>query len=83
MARTKKAGQKLPTTTVSDNAPLHVDAPAVATKEVSEFRLITLAAVLITIGTGGFYLLPGMIKEGAEGLRLVNAYYCTIMTLTT
>lgn len=49
----------------------------------SEERLLAVAVTLLCIGTTGFYYLPGMLKEDAEGSRLVNAFYCTVMTLTT
>jgi hypothetical protein len=42
-----------------------------------------LGASLLTIGTLGFYCIPGMILDGAAGSHLVNAFYCAAMTLTT
>jgi hypothetical protein len=51
--------------------------------EVSEQRLVALAVLLLTVGMAGFYFLPGMLQEDVEGSRVVNAFYCTVMTLTT
>ena len=50
---------------------------------VSPLRVTVLGIVLLSIGTIGFYHLPGMISNDAKGSRLVNAIYCTIITLTT
>ena len=50
---------------------------------VSPVRVAALGAVLLATGATGFYHLPGMIKDDAEGSRIVNSIYCTVMTLTT
>ena len=55
----------------------------IVTTEVSEYRLITLALLLLTVGTAGFYHIPGLLQEDASGSKIVNAFYCTVMTLTT
>lgn len=46
-------------------------------------RLVILGGLLIAIGAIGFHELPGMISPDAEGNHLVNAVYCSVMTLTT
>mmetsp|Transcript_39479 Transcript_39479/g.58002 ORF Transcript_39479/g.58002 Transcript_39479/m.58002 type:complete len:195 (+) Transcript_39479:168-752(+) len=46
-------------------------------------RLIFLGSGLILLGALGFYNIPGMIADDAEGSRLVNSIYCSVMTLTT
>ena len=38
-------------------------------------RLFLLGASLIAIGTAGFYSIPGMISEDAEGNLFVNSVY--------
>ena len=50
---------------------------------VSTDRLVALGVTLLTVGTAGFYYLPGLIKDDAKGSRLVNAFYCTVMSLST
>jgi hypothetical protein len=51
--------------------------------KLSSQRVLMLGAILLTIGTLGFYYIPGMILDGAAGSHLVNAFYCAAMTLTT
>jgi hypothetical protein len=51
--------------------------------KLSSQRVVMLGASILTIGTLGFYYMPGMILDGAAGSRLVNAFYCATMTLTT
>lgn len=51
--------------------------------ELVPLRVFLLGAALLTTGTMGFYLIPGMINEDASGLRIVNAFYCSAVTLTT
>ena len=54
-------------------------------KDLSTVRVLLVGAALLSIGTTGFYHLPGMIKGGGDdgSNRLVNAFYCATMTLTT
>lgn len=58
-------------------------------QQLSTVRLLLLGSTLVTIGTMGFYYLPGMLKEEDEadddksGSRLVNAFYCAVMSLAT
>jgi hypothetical protein len=46
-------------------------------------RVIFLGVALILFGMTGFYLLPGMIAHDASGSKIVNAFYCSVITLTT
>lgn len=46
-------------------------------------RLVLLGGLLIAIGAIGFHEVPGMISPEAEGNHLVNAFYCSVVTLTT
>lgn len=50
---------------------------------VSPVRTTILGIVLLTVGALGFYYLPGMISDDADGSRIVNSFYCSTMTLTT
>jgi hypothetical protein len=50
---------------------------------LSPYRVIALGSGLLAIGTLGFYSIPGMIADSAEGSRVVNAFYCAAITLTT
>ena len=38
-------------------------------------RLVLMGTAMVAIGTAGFYYIPGMIAEDAEGSRLVNSLY--------
>mmetsp|Transcript_8271 Transcript_8271/g.13373 ORF Transcript_8271/g.13373 Transcript_8271/m.13373 type:complete len:160 (+) Transcript_8271:47-526(+) len=51
--------------------------------DLSTSRLLAVATTLIVIGTIGFHSIKGMIDEDAGGNHLVNAFYCSAMTLTT
>ena len=51
--------------------------------KISTLRVSLLGVALVALGTLGFHEIPGMIAENAEGTRLVNAFYCAIITLTT
>lgn len=46
-------------------------------------RLFTVAAILIGVGTVGFYIIDGMMAGDDKGHRWINAFYCCVMTLTT
>jgi hypothetical protein len=50
---------------------------------LSPDRVMLLGAGIIGFGMVGFYSIPGLIKEEAAGSRLVNSFYCAVMTLTT
>ena len=50
---------------------------------ISPVRVVLLGILLLFIGTMGFYYLPGMIATNAKGSKLVNAIYCSVITLTT
>jgi hypothetical protein len=52
-------------------------------KVLSSVRVVLLGAMLLGTGALGFYTLPGMIADNAEGSRLVNSIYCSAITLTT
>jgi hypothetical protein len=68
------AAETLPKTAVADEEPTTV---------VSAVRLFAMGGLLLAVGTTGFFYLPGMMKEDAKGSRVVNAFYCTVMSLTT
>jgi len=50
---------------------------------VSLVRVIILGAVLIGSGMAGFLTIPGLIDPSASGSFVVNAFYCSVITLTT
>lgn len=50
---------------------------------VSPPRVALLGALLLGTGAWGFYHLPGLISDDAQGSRIVNSIYCSTMTLTT
>jgi hypothetical protein len=52
-------------------------------KKLSPDRVFMLGCGLIMLGMIGFYTLPGMIVDDAGGSKSINAFYCSIMTLTT
>ena len=51
--------------------------------KLSSTRVTLLGLFLVALGAVGFHEIPGMIAEGAEGSKLVNSFYCSVMTLTT
>jgi len=52
-------------------------------RKLSPDRVMMLGCGLVMMGMIGFYTLPGMIVEDAGGSKSVNAFYCSVMTLTT
>jgi hypothetical protein len=56
---------------------------AVTVTKIDPIRVFALGSIVLAIGTLGFYHLPGMMSETAEGDRAVNAFYCAAITLTT
>ena len=42
-----------------------------------------LGASLIVLGMIGFHIFPGLIIDDAGGSRVINSFYCSVMTLTT
>eukprot|EP00542_Grammatophora_oceanica_P011081 CAMPEP_0194027002 /NCGR_PEP_ID=MMETSP0009_2-20130614/1236_1 /TAXON_ID=210454 /ORGANISM="Grammatophora oceanica, Strain CCMP 410" /LENGTH=210 /DNA_ID=CAMNT_0038665923 /DNA_START=156 /DNA_END=788 /DNA_ORIENTATION=- len=52
-------------------------------KKLAARRVITLGAALVACGFLGFFFLHGMIEDGAPGHKAVNAFYCSVITLTT
>ena len=38
---------------------------------------------ILAVGTLGFYHIEGMMVDDDKGDRLVKAFYCCVMTLTT
>ena len=51
--------------------------------KLSSFRVTLLGAALILFVMAGFYTIPGLIAEDAEGDKFVNAFYCSVISLTT
>jgi hypothetical protein len=51
--------------------------------KLSPDRVFLLGAGLIGFGMLGFYSLPGMIVDDAGGSKLINAFYCSVISLTT
>ena len=51
--------------------------------KLSPDRVVLLGFGLILLGMLGFYLIPGLIAADAGGSHLNNAFYCSVITLTT
>lgn len=51
--------------------------------EISPPRVICLGLALVAFGAIGFHEIDGMIAEDAEGTKIVNSIYCSVITLTT
>ena len=51
--------------------------------KLSPDKVVILGCLLLGIGMVGFYFLDGMITNDAGGSHLINAFYCSVMTLTT
>mmetsp|Transcript_13461 Transcript_13461/g.37876 ORF Transcript_13461/g.37876 Transcript_13461/m.37876 type:complete len:87 (-) Transcript_13461:2345-2605(-) len=51
--------------------------------KLSSTRVILVGTILIALGMIGFYEIPGLIAADAGGNPFVNAFYCSVMTLTT
>ena len=51
--------------------------------QLSPARVYVLGLLLVGLGAVGFHEIPGMIAEDAEGTKMVNAIYCSVITLTT
>jgi hypothetical protein len=51
--------------------------------KLSPDRVALLGVALIMFGMAGFYSIPGMIIDDAGGSKLNNAFYCSVITLTT
>jgi hypothetical protein len=51
--------------------------------DISPVRVLFLGAMLLATGALGFYTLPGMLADDAQGSRMVNSIYCSAITLTT
>lgn len=54
-----------------------------AGENLSSIKVSLLGIALLAVTTVGFYNIPGMMDEKASGSRLVNALFCSVMTLTT
>ena len=50
---------------------------------ISTSRLLAAVTTVIAIGTVGFNFIDGMIVEDAGGNHLIDAFYCSVITLTT
>lgn len=46
-------------------------------------RLLVVASTLVGLGALGFHFIDGMIVEDAGGTPWINAFYCSVITLTT
>ena len=46
-------------------------------------NLILFFFLPVVLGMVGFYTIPGLIAPDAGGNPFVNAFYCSVMTLTT
>lgn len=51
--------------------------------KVSPGRMVFVGLCLVAVGMMGFYTIPGLMIPDASGSKLINAFYCSVMTLTT
>ena len=51
--------------------------------DLSPYRLMAVALILLATGTIGFHYIEGMIADDAGGSPWINAFYCSAITLTT
>jgi hypothetical protein len=58
-------------------------APSPGNQKLSSSRVVLVGMGLVGIGMAGFYYIPGLMAEDEKGDRLVNAFYCSAITLTT
>ena len=63
--------------------PTLVFLSATTAMSTSSGRVLGLGAVILAAGAAGFHEIPGMIASDAPGSKLVNAFYCSAITLTT
>lgn len=77
----KKGRSRQQQSAIARDLPVDVDEPQ--QQILSTVRVLLLGVMLVATGALGFYNLPGMIKIDADGSRLVNSIYCSVMTLTT
>lgn len=52
-------------------------------QNLSPIRVLSVGTTLIVLGMVGFYTISGLIAPDAGGNPFVNAFYCSVMTLTT
>ena len=59
--------------------------PEPGMENLSTARVLLVGAALLTVGTLGFYYIPGLIQKDMDspGNHLINAFYCASITLTT
>ncbi|EEC50899.1 predicted protein [Phaeodactylum tricornutum CCAP 1055/1] len=50
---------------------------------LSPWRILFLGVSLLAMGTFAFLRIPGLMVDNAKGDPLVNAFYCSVITLTT
>ena len=70
-------------TTRAPIAPFQTAFPSQMESTLSSARVISLGLGLVLLGMVGFYEIDGLIVEDAGGSKLINAFYCTVITLTT
>ena len=50
---------------------------------MSSARVIVVGMGLVGVGMLGFYHIPGLMADDVKGDRVINAFYCAAITLTT
>jgi hypothetical protein len=87
--RSKKSGgatggNKGPTTSSSPPKGSDVlDDVVLSPPKLSSSRVALVGLGLIALGMIGFYFIPGLIASDAKGHPIVNAFYCSVISLTT
>ena len=59
------------------------ESTALIMADLSPYRLMAVASMLLAMGTIGFHYIEGMIADDAGGSPWINAFYCSAITLTT
>ena len=52
-------------------------------QQMSSARVIVVGMGLVGVGMLGFYHIPGLMADDVKGDRVINAFYCAAITLTT
>ena len=77
------AAASTPNVVDDEDEDLLLSAPSAADQTLSSSRVILVGMGLVGAGMLGFYYIPGLLDQDAKGDRLVNAFYCSAITLTT
>ena len=86
MATSKKADSSTSSSSIGDAVEKASPQTTFASQlepKLSPSRVLTLGTGLVVLGMIGFHEIDGLIVEDAGGSKLINAFYCSVITLTT